>query len=55
MQNFGGIWKNYMRIRVSIDVRKPLKKRMKIKKIREIGNGLTSSMNGYHYFVSFVV
>ena len=33
-KNFGGIWRNYMRIRVSIDVRKPLKRRMKIKKAR---------------------
>ncbi|XWS15361.1 hypothetical protein CRYUN_Cryun35bG0090100 [Craigia yunnanensis] len=30
--NFGGIWRNYMRIRVSFDVWKPLKKRMRIKK-----------------------
>ncbi|KAH9697145.1 CCHC-type domain-containing protein [Citrus sinensis] len=27
-----GVWRNYMRIRVSIDVRKPLKRRMKMKK-----------------------
>ena len=30
--NFSGIWHNYMRIRVAIDVRSPLKRRMKIKK-----------------------
>ena len=30
--NFGGVWRNFMRIKVSIDVRKPLKRRMKIKK-----------------------
>ena len=30
--NFIGIWGSYMCIRVSIDVRKPLKKKMKIKK-----------------------
>ncbi|KAH9705864.1 CCHC-type domain-containing protein [Citrus sinensis] len=30
--NFMGVWRTYMRIRVSIDVRKPLKRRMKIKK-----------------------
>ncbi|KAL9443940.1 hypothetical protein AB3S75_017171 [Citrus x aurantiifolia] len=27
-----GVWRNYMRIRVSINVRKPLKRRMKLKK-----------------------
>lgn len=30
--NFDGVWRTYMRIRVSIDVRKSLKRRMKIKK-----------------------
>ncbi|KAH9726543.1 CCHC-type domain-containing protein [Citrus sinensis] len=30
--NLMGVWRNYMRIRVSIDVRKPLKRRMKLKK-----------------------
>ncbi|KAH9670971.1 reverse transcriptase domain-containing protein [Citrus sinensis] len=30
--NLMGIWKNYMRIRVTTDVRKPLKRRMKLKK-----------------------
>ena len=30
--NFGGLWRNYLRIRVFIDVRKPLKRKMKIKK-----------------------
>ena len=28
--NFGGVWRNFMRIKVAIDVRKPLKRRMKI-------------------------
>ena len=32
-KNFDGIWRNFMRIRVAIDVRKPLKKRMRIKKL----------------------
>ncbi|XWS46796.1 hypothetical protein CRYUN_Cryun14cG0099000 [Craigia yunnanensis] len=31
--NFGDIWRNFMCIRVTIDVRKPLKKRMRIKKL----------------------
>ena len=30
--NLISIWRNYMRIRVTIDVRKPLKRRMKLKK-----------------------
>ena len=30
--NFGRVWHNFMRIRVAIDVRKPLKRRIKIKK-----------------------
>ncbi|XWS46557.1 hypothetical protein CRYUN_Cryun14cG0078100 [Craigia yunnanensis] len=30
--NYGGIWRNFMHIRVAVDVRKPLKRRMKIKK-----------------------
>ena len=32
VNNFGGIWRNYMCVKVSIDVRKPLKRKMKIKK-----------------------
>ncbi|KAL9441583.1 hypothetical protein AB3S75_020141 [Citrus x aurantiifolia] len=30
--NFMGVWRNYMRIRVSIDVRQPLKRRLRLKK-----------------------
>ncbi|KAJ8648294.1 hypothetical protein MRB53_001317 [Persea americana] len=30
--NLMGVWRNYMRVRVSIDVRKPLQRRMRIKK-----------------------
>ncbi|EEF43991.1 conserved hypothetical protein [Ricinus communis] len=30
--NFNGLWRSYMRIRVSVDVRLPLKKKMKLKK-----------------------
>ena len=30
--NLMGVWRNYMRIRVSIDVRKPLKRRLRLKK-----------------------
>ena len=30
--NFTGVWRSYLRIRVTLDVRKPLKRRMKIKK-----------------------
>lgn len=32
--NLMGVWRNYMRIRVFIDVRKPFKRRMKLKKMR---------------------
>ena len=35
--NLMGVWRNYMRIRVTIDVRKPLKRRMKLKKAGEDG------------------
>lgn len=31
-RNFQGMWRNYLRIRVSIDLNRPLKNRMKIKK-----------------------
>ena len=31
VNNFKGVWRNYMRLRVSIDVRKPLKRRMRMK------------------------
>lgn len=30
--NFGGFWKSYMRVRVAMDVRYPLKRKMKLKK-----------------------
>ncbi|XP_073121701.1 uncharacterized protein [Henckelia pumila] len=33
--NFTGIWRDYMRIRVSMDIRLPIKRRMKLKKIGE--------------------
>lgn len=33
--NFVGVWRDYMRVRVSIDLSKPLKRRMKIRKIGE--------------------
>ena len=29
--NFGGLWKKYMRIRVEYNIEKPLKSKMKIK------------------------
>lgn len=32
-KNFSGVWREYMRIRVTIDVTKALKRRMKIRKI----------------------
>lgn len=31
-RNFNGVWREYMRIRVTIDITKPLKRRMKIRK-----------------------
>lgn len=33
--NFSGVWRDYFRVRVTIDVTKPLKRRMKIKKSAE--------------------
>ncbi|XP_012080009.1 uncharacterized protein LOC105640334 [Jatropha curcas] len=33
-KNFTGIWREYMRIRVSLNIHKPLKRRMQIKKAR---------------------
>lgn len=33
--NFMGVWREYMRVRVSIDLSKPLKRRMKIRKMGE--------------------
>ncbi|KAK6137382.1 hypothetical protein DH2020_028854 [Rehmannia glutinosa] len=41
--NFDGVWKQYMRIRVAFDVRSPLKRRMKLKKLevsgKQVGDG----------------
>lgn len=31
-KNFMGLWRDYLRVRISIDIRKPLKRRMKIRK-----------------------
>lgn len=33
--NFVGVWREYMRVRVTINMSKPLKRRMKIKTARE--------------------
>lgn len=33
--NFAGVWKDYFRVRVTIDVRKPLKRKTKITKTKE--------------------
>lgn len=33
--NFAGVWRDYFRVRVAVDVTKPLKRRMKIKKTAE--------------------
>lgn len=32
--NFAGVWRDYFRVRVAVDVTKPLKMKMKIKKGR---------------------
>lgn len=53
-KNFNGLWRNFLRIKVAIDVYKPLKKIMRIKKASGIGCGLILSMNVYHRSVSFV-
>ena len=34
-KNFLGTWRNYMRVRVTLDITKPLKRRLKIKKTSE--------------------
>lgn len=31
-RNFTGVWKEYLRVRVTVDLAKPLKRRMKIRK-----------------------
>lgn len=31
-KNFQGLWRNYLRVKVALDVRRPLKSLMKIKK-----------------------
>lgn len=52
---FDGIWKPFVRIRVAINIDKPLKRRMKIRRKGAIGVGLTSNMNVWECFVLFVV
>ncbi|KAL8127313.1 hypothetical protein AgCh_014288 [Apium graveolens] len=38
--NFVGVWRDYLRVQVSIDVPKPLKKRMKVRKSGEEWDGI---------------
>ena len=40
INNFSGVWRTYMHIRVSIDVQNSLKQLMCIKKVRENRRGL---------------
>lgn len=32
--NFKGIWREYLKVRVTLDIAKPLKRRMKVRKTR---------------------
>uniref|UniRef100_A0A803QNA4 Uncharacterized protein n=1 Tax=Cannabis sativa TaxID=3483 RepID=A0A803QNA4_CANSA len=49
-KNFNGVWRNYLRVRVSINVEKPLKRRMKLKK--EDGDWLWTNFK-YEFIPTF--
>lgn len=50
-KNFQGMCRNYLRIRVAIDVHLPLKSQMRIKKAGGSGCGFSLSMKDYRLFV----
>lgn len=53
---FDGVWKPFVRIRVMINMEKPLKRRLKIKREWDSWSWINiSSMNDWAHFVSFVV
>ena len=43
-----------MRVRVTLDIRKLLKRKMKIKRVGRSGRGSTSSMNAFPYIATSV-
>lgn len=49
--NLKGLWKPFVRVRVTLDIKKPLKRRMKLKREGAIGLGSISSTNGLVCFV----
>lgn len=53
-RNFKEGWKEYLRVRVTIDLTKLLKRRMQIRKSGDDGFGLFLSMKMSQLFVSFV-
>lgn len=53
-KNLQRLSRSFLRIQVTIDVRKPLKSKMRIKKKGGSGYGYSSNMRGCHPFVSFV-
>lgn len=55
VNNFLGVWREFLRVRVSIALDLPLKRRMKLMKSVAIGVGSSLSMKGYQHSVSFVV
>ena len=54
VNNFSGTWRNFLRVRVSIDIRNLLKRRMTIKKQGGNGCGWIFDMKTYQSFVSSV-
>lgn len=52
--NFKGLWREYMRIRVTIDINKPLKHRMKLKKLKNEWIWFLSSTKMRPHSVLFV-
>ncbi|XP_074363906.1 uncharacterized protein LOC141704580 [Apium graveolens] len=53
-KNFQGVWRNYVRIKVVVNVNKPLKSQMRIKKAGANRCGLNSNMSGCHHFIFIV-
>lgn len=51
--NFTGVWREFLRVKVIINMSKPLKRRMKVRKLEMNGIGLHSNMKMFPRFVLY--